>query len=465
MSLPAAVYRPRKPQESDYYRCVEDCFEALVQIYDEHFSRQYGYWRPYLENVIHRYLDCGDPHNGFARVKCKGCGHEYLLSFSCKRRHFCPSCHQKRVVEFGELLCAEVLKKVPHRHFVFSIPKLVRKCFLYDRSLLTDLSRCAWESLKVIYQDAVPQDDSVPGAVIAVQTFGDFLGFNPHCHVLVTDGCFYGDRGMFRVAPPIELKKVERIFRHKTLKMLLAKGKITQETIALLSTWRHSGFNVFCGKRISPHDATALENLARYIIRASFSQERMTYLPQEGKVLYASKQDKQTKVFPALEWMAAMCSHIPNKGEQMVRYYGYYSNVCRGKRQKAGTDAAAPCILEVRGDVKAFRRSWARLIQKIYEVDPLVCPKCQGPMRIISFIEDREVVQAILKHLGIWLVRSRPPPKVSAPLFACTNEAWQQATEPAGSSEANCHCQVPANEDYLYCDPQYSWDDYVQSTP
>ncbi|MGZ3592514.1 MAG: transposase zinc-binding domain-containing protein [Syntrophales bacterium] len=29
--------------------------------------------------------------NGFALVKCKDCGHEYLLSFSCKRRHFCLS--------------------------------------------------------------------------------------------------------------------------------------------------------------------------------------------------------------------------------------------------------------------------------------------------------------------------------------------------------------------------------------
>ncbi|MBU1184412.1 MAG: transposase zinc-binding domain-containing protein [Pseudomonadota bacterium] len=47
-----------------------------------------------------------------------GLVHEYLLAFSCKRRHFCPSCHQKRVVEFGERLCMDVLKKVPHRHFV-----------------------------------------------------------------------------------------------------------------------------------------------------------------------------------------------------------------------------------------------------------------------------------------------------------------------------------------------------------
>jgi hypothetical protein len=91
MATPAAVYRPRNPQDSDYYRCVEDYFETFVQNYDEHFSRQYGFWRPYVEQVIYRYLDCGDLHNGFARVKCKDCGHtlkgtrEYLLAFVLKR--------------------------------------------------------------------------------------------------------------------------------------------------------------------------------------------------------------------------------------------------------------------------------------------------------------------------------------------------------------------------------------------
>jgi hypothetical protein len=44
---------------------------------------------------------------------------------------------------------------------------------------------------KVFLQEAVPQNDPLPGAEIAMQTFGDFLGFNPHCHILVTDGCFY----------------------------------------------------------------------------------------------------------------------------------------------------------------------------------------------------------------------------------------------------------------------------------
>jgi len=147
--------------------------------------------------------------------------------------------------------------------------------------------------------------------------------------------------------------------------MLLSKGKVTQETIAMLSTWRHSGFNVYCGNRISPNDDTAMENLARYIIRASFSQERMTYLDREATVVYTSKDGGTNKLFPALEWLAAMCSHIPNKGEQMVRYHGHYSNVSRGKREEAGTDDDVPCILDAQGDEKIFRRNWARLIQKI----------------------------------------------------------------------------------------------------
>ena len=50
-----------------------------------------------------------------------------------------------------------------------------------------------------------------------------------------------------------------------------------------------------------------------YIIRASFSQERMTYLSEESKVTYCSKDGKQEKVFDALEWLAAMpacaCPH------------------------------------------------------------------------------------------------------------------------------------------------------------
>jgi len=67
-------------------------------------------------------------------------------------------------------------------------------------------------------------------------------------------------------------------------------------------------------------------------------------------------------------------------------------------------------------------------------------------MRIISFIEDREVIKTILKHLGLWLVRSRPPPRIHAPPSECIIDNYSQ---------------LPMNDDHLYRDPEYSWDAYL----
>ena len=124
--------------------------------------------------------------------------------------------------------------------------------------------------MKEFFQETVPEDNAVPGAVVAIHSFGDFLGWNPHLHILVTDGCFYGN-GMFRVAPLFELKALEDIFRHKVFKTLLSRKKITEEMIDMLTKWRHSGFNVFCGPRIQPGDEQAMGYLARDIIRAFLS--------------------------------------------------------------------------------------------------------------------------------------------------------------------------------------------------
>jgi hypothetical protein len=107
---------------------------------------------------------------------------------------------------------------------------------------------------------------------------------------------------MFSVASHIDTDVLEQIFRHMVLKMLLAKGKISKDMIALLDKCRHSGFNVYCGLRILPWYKKSMENLARYIIRASFSQERMAYHRESGQVAYKSKAGKETKVFDELQW-------------------------------------------------------------------------------------------------------------------------------------------------------------------
>ena len=149
-----------------------------------------------------------------------------------------------------------------------SVPEMLRRYFLYDRKLLSKLSRCGWEALKLYFHETVKSKKTVPGAVIAIQSFGDFLGFNPHLHVLISDGRFH-ENGMFAVSPHIDTGTLEQIFRHRVLKMLLAQRKIAAAIITIQDKWRHSGFNVYCGQRILPRQKSSMENLARYIIRAS----------------------------------------------------------------------------------------------------------------------------------------------------------------------------------------------------
>ena len=70
-----------------------------------------------------------------------------------------------------------------------------------------------------------------------------------------------------------------------------------------------------------------------------------------------------------------------------------------GRRAGGRSDTARVTRDEIR-NARALRRSWAQLIKRIYEVDPLVCPRCQGEMCIIAFIVDPEVVDMILRHLA-----------------------------------------------------------------
>ena len=92
----AALYRPRRPQESPLYRLVDACYDEVKGRWEEDFEQRYGFWRGSVENAAYGVLDCGSFDSGFARVRCTECRTEYLVAFSCQRRGFCPSCAAKR---------------------------------------------------------------------------------------------------------------------------------------------------------------------------------------------------------------------------------------------------------------------------------------------------------------------------------------------------------------------------------
>jgi hypothetical protein len=173
--------------------------------------------------------------------------------------------------------------------------------------------------------------------------------------------------------------------------------------------WSHSGFNVNAALRIGADDFIGYENLARYLIRASFSMNRIRYGPAARTVIYKTKmvdgRNRNFEIFDLLDFLAAVSCQIHNRGEHLVRYYGYCSSVQRGRRQRQRREQlplGPPPLSDDPGPAKVLRASWARFIKKVFAVDPLVCQDCGGANRIIAFIEDRCAVRASLEHLSLW---------------------------------------------------------------
>ena len=124
--MPVALYRPRRPRAIPLWQCLSEHREAFERHYQERFRRREGVFRPEIRQALDAFKTCGDLSHGFALLHCDHCGHDYLIAFSCKQRYFCPSCHQKKVQQFGEFVRHEVVREVPHRQIVVTIPKRLR---------------------------------------------------------------------------------------------------------------------------------------------------------------------------------------------------------------------------------------------------------------------------------------------------------------------------------------------------
>ena len=399
---PATRYAPRNHTHAPLWQCLDDEFSAFIAAYEEHYQQQYGYLRAVIPEVVNKYLECGDLRQGFARVRCGECGHEYLLAFSCRGRWFCPSCHQKKVIQFGEFVTHEVVAPAPHRHYVFTIPVMLRVYFKNTRYLLKKLCTAAYESVLIWTQAYMNVRGGKLGMIMAIHTYGEYLNNHPHVHAVVADGLFR-HTGLFHVLGKADSEPLVKIFQNNVLKLLVREGKLTAEAADKQRRWKHSGFSVYRSSAVNPRDTNGLERIAQYIIRSPFSLEKMQYFKDTKQVLYQSKYNKKTKrnfeVYKAHDFIAAITQHIPDKGFQMVRYYGWYSNKSRGLRKKHSALAGQIGIKE--HDWKIVpSRTWCELIKKIWEVDPLLCPECGGKMRIISLINDPDVIEDILRHLG-----------------------------------------------------------------
>ena len=221
--------------------------------------------------------------------------------------------------------------------------------------------------------------------------------------------------GQWAPVPFVDGEAAALVFRHKVFSFLQAEGLLTEERTRRLLSWRHSGFSVHTSVTVPPDDRDGLERLARYLLRAPVSLERLHVDEQARTIAYARRAGHGAGLpssSPPLdpdEFLARVLMHIPEPRLQVIRYSGAYSSVVRARRARqalaavGGGAAPAPPSAEHEPaslEWKAARRRWAELIRRIYEVDPLVCPRCGGQMRIIAFITEPRVIGKILRHLA-----------------------------------------------------------------
>jgi len=246
--------------------------------------------------------------------------------------------------------------------------------------------------------------------------------------------------GTFVPLPPIPEALLERGFRRAVLDFLVRAGVISEELRRRMLGWRYSGFSVHNQVRVAAEDAEGSKKLAAYMLRAPLALAKMSYDAASG-TLNLPLEDAP--------WAQAQ---LPGDAGRPVAGAALqaYSRSLRATRQVRGLvlepqsrqrarrraplrwrlrpAASSKCLASTRaaprpeGGEGAPPFPGARLIRKVYEADPLVCPKCQGPMRVIALIADPAVVRAILTHLGLWqpqaLERAPPAPARAWPEHA-----------------------------------------------
>ena len=107
------------------------------------YRKIHGPLRPFSIDAVNDFYKCGDLSAGFTRLQCPNpdCGHERLLAFTCKSRHICPACHQRRVSATGDWIAETLCKPVPHRQFVFTMPRMLRGIFRKRRRIQAEGGR------------------------------------------------------------------------------------------------------------------------------------------------------------------------------------------------------------------------------------------------------------------------------------------------------------------------------------
>ena len=96
--------------------------------------------------------------------------------------------------------------------------------------------------------------------------------------------------------------------------------------------------------------------------------------------------------------MGRLSALVPRPRVNLTRFHGVFSPNSKLREhvvpQKHVEEQESP-------KPKAYSMTWAQRLKRVFAIDIEMCEKCGGPVWIIASIEDPDVIQKILKHLGL----------------------------------------------------------------
>jgi len=273
------------------------------------------------------------------------------------------------------------------------------------------------------------------GAVAFIHRFGSALNAHLHFHCVVIDGVFDATATggvVFNAATGLEanaMAQVQAQVRRRLLCVFVRRGLLPAEDAQAMGQWAHGGgFSVDASVRIEAADRAGRERLLRYCARPPFALDRLRELDPERLVYDPPKAGpggRGPQCLTPLELLDRLAALVPPPRLHRHRYFGVLAPnaplrtavtaLAPGATTAPSTPNAEPAAEPA--PRRAARYAWALLLARIYEVFPLVCPRCGGAMRIIAFITDGPTVRDILAHCGEPTAPPRIAPARCLPLW------------------------------------------------
>jgi len=353
----------------------------LQKIFSDHFHKLNNsgikIHNTVIENVD-KMIHCGDFKHGYALYACDNCGHMMVTPFRCRSR-FCTSCgnlySRKRSTSMSFKLV-----RTSHRHCVFTIPEELRVFFRKDRSLLNILFKAAADSVFFMFKKLNKSENFTPGFICVLHTFGRSLQWNPHIHMLISEGGS-GNFSPWRVVKHFHYEMLRKSFQFTLLNYMESHiGKSFRKIKSFIYKNCQNGFYVYAKPTLT-NNQDVLKYIGRYLGRPVIATSRIDNYDGENVTFHYNRHEDNeliTETVSAIDFIKKLIIHIPEKYFKMIRYYGIYAKHHRHEGKLKLFISKEKRRFHTRQNV------WRTSISSSFHFDPLLC-KCGHEMTLLQF--------------------------------------------------------------------------------